>query len=391
MDFTYPRETERFRAEVRSWLADHLVGDYDRLGTGTELHEHDWPMRVAWERAMGQAGWIGLSWPKSFGGRAATPIEELVFAEEYARANGPTRAGTFGEGMLGPTLIHFGTTAQKQRFLPRILRGEEIWCQGFSEPGAGSDLASLSTSARLDGNEWVIDGQKVWTSQAHLSDWIFVLARTNADVPKHKGMSFLMVSLDQPGIEVRPIVDIAGGRHFCEVFFDGARTAADLIVGAPGDGWKLAMSTLGFERGTAFIGQLRRYGAEFDRLVSTTRERGMLGDRVVRQRVADLYIGLELMRFGLFRTVTALVNGAQPGPEASIGKLVWSQWHQDLGVLAMDVLGPDGMTVNDAGDRHDMQHGFLFARAHSIYAGASQIQRNIIGERILGLPKEPAG
>ena len=391
MDFTYPRETEHFRAEVRAWLGAHLVGEYRGLGTGTELDAHDWPLRLAWEREMGVGGWIGLSWPKAFGGREATPLEELVFAEEYARVGGPTRAGTFGEGMLGPTLIHFGTDAQKERFLPPILHGAEIWCQGFSEPGAGSDLAALSTRARLDGDEWVLDGQKVWTSQAHLSDWIFVLARTDPDAPKHRGVSFLLVRLDQPGIDIRPIVDIGGGRHFCEVFFDGARTAADLIVGVPGDGWKLAMATLGFERGTAFIGQLKRYAMEFSRVVSIARDRQLLDDPVIRQRVANLHIGLELMRFGLFRTVTSLVNGNQPGPEASIGKLQWSQWHQDLGVLAMDLLGPEGTIEHEPGTLHDMQHGFLFARAHSIYAGSSQIQRNIIGERVLGLPKEPAG
>jgi alkylation response protein AidB-like acyl-CoA dehydrogenase len=265
VDFTYPPEAEHFRAEIRAWLAANFVGEFRALGTGAEFSEADWELRLAWEREMGKGGWIGLEWPQAVGGRAATPMESLVFAEEYARAGGPTRAGTFGEGMLGPTLIHFGTDAQRERFLPPILRGDEIWCQGFSEPGAGSDLAAVSTRARRAGNEWVIDGQKVWTSQAHLSDWIFVLARTDADAAKHRGLSFLLVPLAQPGIEVRPLVDMVGGRHFCEVFFDGATTAADLIVGGPGDGWKLAIATLGFERGTAFIGQLKRYAVEWER------------------------------------------------------------------------------------------------------------------------------
>jgi alkylation response protein AidB-like acyl-CoA dehydrogenase len=204
MDFSYPPEAEAFRGEVRTWLAAHLVGDFRRLGGGAEFSEHDWPLRRAWEREMGAGGWIGLDWPTEHGGRAATALESLVFAEEYAAAGGPTRAGGFGEGLLGPTLIHFGTATQKDRFLPPILRGEEIWCQGFSEPGAGSDLAALSTRARLDGDVWVIDGQKVWTSQAHLSEWIFLLARTDPDAPKHKGISLLLVPLASPGSRSGP-------------------------------------------------------------------------------------------------------------------------------------------------------------------------------------------
>jgi alkylation response protein AidB-like acyl-CoA dehydrogenase len=393
MDFAYPPEVDSFRAEVRAWLAGHLTGEYLRLGASSEFGADDWPLRLAWEKEMGKGGWIGLSWPRAFGGREATVLEELVFAEEYARAGGPTRSGTFGEGMLGPTLMAFGTPEQKDRFLPPILRGEQVWCQGFSEPGAGSDLAGLSTRARLDGGEWIIDGQKVWTSQAHLSEWIFVLVRTDPDVARHRGISMLLVPLDQPGIDVRPLRDIAGGQHFCEVFFDGARTAADLIVGAPGDGWRIAMATLGFERGTAFIGQLVRYGNEMDRLIGLARERDRLGDATLRQRIAQLKIGYELMRYGLYRTVTSVLRDGRPGPEASIGKLQWSQWHQQLGELALDILGPDGVVTHpDQGAAlHEVQHGFLFSRAHTIYAGSSQVQRNIIGERVLGLPKEPAG
>ena len=389
MDFEYPADVSIFREEVRRWLDANVTDDFRALGTGSEFHAHDWDVRVAWEQTLGRDGWVGVSWPTEFGGRAATPMQQLVFAEEYARAGAPTRAGTFGEGLLGPTLIHFGTPTQKDRFLPQILSGTEIWCQGFSEPGAGSDLAGLTTCARLDGDEWIIDGQKVWTSQAQLSDWIFVLARTDSTpgAAKHRGISFLLVPLDQPGIEIRPLVDMAGGEHFCEVFFDDARTAADMIVGQPGDGWRIAMATLGFERGTAFMGQLRRYAAEFERTVEIARSRGAASDPVVRQTLADLKIGLELMRFGACRTITAVLRDGRPGPEASIGKLQWSQWHQQLTNATIDLLGASGL-VWDA-SLHEMQHAFIFSRAHTIYAGSSQVQRNIIGERVLGLPKDP--
>jgi alkylation response protein AidB-like acyl-CoA dehydrogenase len=390
MDFTYSPDEEAFRAEVRDWLDRHLVGAFTALGTGAEFSADDWKVRVAWEQELGRGGWIGLSWPRAHGGREASPIEELVFAEEYARAHGPTRAGTFGEGLLGPTLIHFGTEEQRARFLAPIRRGDEFWCQGFSEPGAGSDLAALSTRARLEGDEWVVDGQKVWTSQAQYADWIFALCRTDGGASKHQGISFLLLPMDQPGIDVRPLVELTGGDHFCEVFFDGAVTPASMIVGAPGDGWRIAMATLGFERGTALIGQLRHYADEWNRLRNLAGERGRLHDPVMRQRFADSYVGLEIMRFGAFRTITHVAGEGRPGPEASIGKLQWSHWHQQLGELAMDVLGPEATLHDDTPSLvHDLQQTFLFSRAHTIYAGSSQVQRNIIGERVLGLPKEP--
>jgi len=389
VDFDYPPESETFRAEVRSWLAEHLTAEFLALGVGGEFREEDWPLLMAWEREMGAGNWIGIDWPREYGGREATLMESLVFAEEYARAGGPVRVGTFGEGMIGPLLIHFGTDEQKQRFLPSILRGEMVWCQGFSEPDAGSDLAGLTTRARLDSDQWVIDGQKVWTSQANLADWIFVLVRTDPGSARHRGISLLMVPLDQPGIEIRPLADMVGGKHFCEVFFDGAVTAADMIVGEPGDGWKMGMAILGFERGTAFVGTLIRFAAEFDRLVAVARERGHTADPLVRQRLGDLYTGLIIMRLGLFRTITSVLRNRRPGPEASISKLQWSQWHQELGLLANELLGAEGTVLHEHGDLHDIEHSFLFSRSHTIYAGSSQVQRNIIGERVLGLPKEP--
>ena len=390
MDFNYSEAEESFRVSVRSWLSEHLVDEFAELGSGALFEFDQWPLRVAWEQELGRGGWIGLSWATEHGGQGADLMRELVFAEEYARAGGPVRAGTFGEGMLGPTLIHFGTDVQRRRFLPPILSGEEFWCQGFSEPGSGSDLASLTTCARLDGDEWAIDGQKLWTSQAQYADWIFVLCRTDPDVPKHKGISMLLVPLDQPGIEVRPLKELTGGDHFCEVYFDDARTTADMIVGTPGAGWGVAMATMGFERGSAFVGQLKRFAYEFSKLRGVARGPRPSSDPSMRQRFADAFVGLEIMRYGAFRMITNIVKQGRPGPEASIGKLQWSQWHQALGELANDVLGAEGMLYDgESGVAHDLQHSFLFSRAHTIYAGSSEVQRNIVGERVLGLPREP--
>lgn len=388
MDFDESPAAARFRAEVRTWMADHLVGDYARLGTSAEMGAEDWSVRVAWEQELGRAGWLGLTWPRTFGGREVSVAEELVFAQEYTAANGPQRAGFFGESLLGPTLITFGTPDQQARFLPPILRGEEYWCQGFSEPGAGSDLAGVRTSAVLDGDTWRIDGQKVWTSQAQFAQWIFVLCRTETDEIAHRALSYLLVPIDQPGVEVRPLVEMTGNDHFCEVFFDGAVTAADLVVGGRGNGWKTAMGTLGFERGTAFMAQQMRFAQEFDRLRRYAHGRGVLGDEVIRQKFAELYAELEIMRWSGLRNVTRFIRGEQPGPEGSIGKLFWSRWHQRLGLLATEIMGADALHHHAAeSDEHGFLHTFMFSRSHTIYAGSSEIQRNIIGERVLGLPR----
>ena len=388
MDFAYTPEEDALRDEVKTWLEGHLVGEAAQLGQSTRFTPEDWKVRVTWEQELGRGGWVGLSWPRTFGGREATVTEELVFAQEYALADGPVRAGFFGESLLGPTLIAFGSEEQQARFLPAILRGEEYWCQGFSEPGAGSDLASVTTRAVVDGDAWRVDGQKVWTSQAQFADWIFVLCRTEKDSQRHHGLSLLLVPMDQPGVDVRPLVEMTGSDHFCEVFFDGARTGADHVVGAPGTGWEVAMGTLGFERGTAFLAQQLRFAKEFELVVTLARAKGATGDSVVRQRLARCYAGLEIMRYSGYRTVTRIAQQGRPGPEASTGKLQWSTWHQELGELAADLLGPES-TINLPGDNRfaELQHSFLFSRADTIYAGSSEVQRNIIGERVLGLPR----
>jgi alkylation response protein AidB-like acyl-CoA dehydrogenase len=384
MDFDYTPEEREFRAQVRSWLDEHLTDELRALGDDWD----DPAPRLAWERKLGDANWIGLSWPQQYGGRGATVIEQLIFSEEYARAGAPARA-PFGEGLLGPTVIALGTDAHKERFLRPILEGKEQWCQGFSEPEAGSDLAAVRTRARLDGDEWVIDGQKIWTSQATMADWIFVLARTDPDVPKHKGLSFLLVPMDQPGVEVRPIRNMTGGNEFNEVFFEGARTKADLVVNGPGGGWAVAMATLGFERGTAFLGMQVRFANELDRVIALAKESGKNTDPVLRQKLAALYGELQIMKYSGFRTLTQVLRTGAPGPEASVGKLFWSQWAQRLGDVEMDVLGPAGEIVGPGYALSPLQHSYLFSRAHTIYAGASEIQRNIVSERVLKMPRDP--
>jgi alkylation response protein AidB-like acyl-CoA dehydrogenase len=385
MDFAFSPEDEVFRHEIRSWLAEHLTDELRAIGRTTLARPAAWERRVAWERELASDGWVGLSWPAAVGGREASLLQRLIFDEEYTAADAPPRAGFFGEQLLGPTMIIHGTEEQKQRFLPGILRGETFWCQGYSEPGAGSDLANVSTGARRDGDDWVIDGQKVWTSLAQFADWIFVLCRTDPDAPRHRGLSLLLCPLDQPGIEIRPIRQLTGDSEFNEVFFDEARTASNLVLGGEGAGWSVAMSVLGFERSTAFLAQQRDFVREYMALVDHVRQRGMRADPLVRDRLAAAWTGLEIMRFTGLRTVSAISSGKTPGPEVSIGKLFWSHWHQRLVELAMDLGGPESMIL--PGDELDeLQHGFLFSRQDTIAAGSSEIQRSIIGDRVLGLP-----
>ena len=375
-----------FRTEVREWLAANLVGEYADLGgAGGPGREHEgFDVRQRWEKVLGAAGWIGLGWPTEHGGRGASLVQQVVFAEEYARAGAPARVGHIGENLLAPTVIAFGTPEQQQRFLPAILAGDELWCQGYSEPNAGSDLANVQTRADRDGDEWVLTGQKVWTSLALQSEWCFVLARTDADSKRHQGLSYLLVPMKQDGIDVRPIVQITGTSEFNEVFFDGARTSVDNTVGEPGDGWKVAMGTLAFERGVSTLAQQVGFEREYDAVVNAARERGISDDPVVRDRLADARIGLHVVRQLALKTLTTDDPGA-----ASVSKLVWANWHRQLGELAMEVLGEEA-TVADAFpyELSDLQRLALFVRSDTIYGGSNEIQRNIIAERVLGLPKE---
>ncbi|GAA0364402.1 acyl-CoA dehydrogenase family protein [Actinoallomurus spadix] len=378
-----------FRAEVRAWLEANLTGEFaGARGLGGPGREHEgFALRRAWERRLGEAGWTCLGWPKAYGGRDATLEQQVVFHEEYARANAPHRVGDIGEGLIGPTIIDFGTEEQRRRFLPPIRYGDELWCQGYSEPEAGSDLANVQTRAEPRGGEWVITGQKVWTSLAHLADWCFVLCRTEAGSKRHHGLSYLLVPMRQPGVEVRPIVQLTGTGEFNEVFFDGARTDAACVLGAPGDGWRVALATLGYERGASTLGRQIGFRREFEQVVAAARRTGAAADPVLRDRLVQSWIELEIMRLNALRTLSSLAAG-EPGPEASITKLYWSEWHRRLGELAMAALGDEAL-IAEAGpyELSDLQRLYLFSRADTIYAGSSEIQRNIIAERTLGLPR----
>ncbi len=388
MDLRFSAEDEAFRAEVREWLEDNLTGEFaEARGLGGMGREHEgFDARLAWEKHLGANGWTCVGWPKEHGGRGATLTQQVIFAEEYTRAEAPARVNHMGENLLGPTDIAFGTREQQQRFLPPIVRGEELWCQGYSEPDAGSDLANVKTRAVLDGDEWSITGQKVWTSLAQWADWCFVVCRTNPDAPKHRGISYILCPMRQPGVEIRPIVQLTGTSEFNEVFFDDARTARDNVVGDIDGGWKVAMGTLGFERGVSTLAQQIGFERELTRIIECARKNGRVSDPLIRQRLADAFTGLRLLRYNALRTMSS----DKPGPEASIFKLHWASWHRALGELAMDVLGMDAMVAEAAPyDLSTLQSLFLFSRADTIYGGSNQIQRNIIGEQALGLPREP--
>jgi alkylation response protein AidB-like acyl-CoA dehydrogenase len=391
MDLTYSAEDEAFRDEVRTWLEENLSGEFaDLRGRGGPGREHEaFDERVAWDRHLAAAGWTCLGWAEEHGGRGLSLLQQVIFHEEYAEADAPARVSHICEELLGPTLIAFGTEAQKQRFLPGIRNVTDLWCQGYSEPGAGSDLASVATRARLEGDHWVVDGQKVWTSLAHVADWCFVLARTEPGSRRHAGLSYLLVPMRQHGVDVRPIEQLTGTSEFNEVFFDGARTESSLVVGQPGEGWKVAMGTLGFERGVSTIGQQVGFARELDGVVAMARENGAIDDPVIRDRLVRARMGLEVMRLNALRTLAGFSTGSE-GPEASISKLVWATWHRSLGELAMEVAGASSLVA--AGPAYDLdrwQRLFLFTRADTIYGGSNEIQRNIISERVLGLPREP--
>ncbi|WP_322756347.1 acyl-CoA dehydrogenase family protein [Frankia sp. Cas3] len=389
MDVAVTAQDRQFQEEARSWIADHLTGDFRTiLGVGGPADDTAWELRREWEKLLAKDKWLNISWPVEYGGRGGTLAQEIIFQVEHARAQAPYWVGVHGRDLFGPTLLAFGTPEQKARFLPKITAVEEFWGQGFSEPEAGSDLAGLRTRAELDGDEWVINGQKIWMTFGDYADWLYVLCRTDPDAPKHRGISMILVPRHQPGVEVRPIRNMAGGAEFAEVFFTEARTSKDLVVGEVNGGWRVVMGTLGNERGgTTVLPFQAGFEREMRALIDLVRSRP--SDPVLRDRIASAYVGLRVMQAMNIRTISRAVANAHPGPESSISKLFWSTWHRDFGELLMDATGAGSMLVKDDYRLSLFQASFLNSRAETIYGGAVEIQRNVLGEQVLGLPKEP--
>ncbi len=400
---TYTDEAQVFRDKITAFLAEHLPAKWQ--GIGALDHDQAAEFTGQWRDILRDNKMLAATWPTEYGGAGLTALESVIMAEEFQKAGVPTGGpnDVFGIQMVGNTIIHWGTEEQKRHFLPRIISGEDIWCQGYSEPNAGSDLGNLGCRATLDGDEWVIDGQKIWTSAGHLANWIFVLTRTDPDAPKHRGITFLLCPMDQPGVEVRPIEMISGESEFNEVFFSEARTPKENVIGEPNGGWAVAMTLLGYERGEAAATTPVAFRGELDRLTELARQRGRTGDPLIRQRLMWCHSKVEIMRYLGMRTLTRFLAGDQPGADASIFKLYWSEYHKVVTELAVDILGPEAMhfvgklpgsafSTDSPGAPNDSGSWlgtFLNARAGTIYAGTSQVQRNIIGEMVLGLPKEP--
>jgi alkylation response protein AidB-like acyl-CoA dehydrogenase len=406
MDLTYPPEAERFRKEIRAWLEENLPAGwfegFELTGAERARFNDDWVQKLY------DGGWICASWPAEYGGKGLSTMENVVLAEEFARARAPMRADFFGDTLVGPTILQWGTEEQKQQFLPEILTGQIRWCQGFSEPNSGSDLASLKTSAVLDGEEWVINGQKVWTTQAQYADYCFLLARTDPAASKHKGISYLLVPMKQPGIEVRPITQPDGTAEFNEVFFDDARCPKENVVGGVNNGWVVANTTLAHERGMSATTSFRRFADEFDAMVAAAQANGAIADPTVRQRLMRYHTKIEILRINGLRSLSATVTGKKDAGVAALGatnKMFWSEMHREAMELALDIYGAASLLA-DAGPEGSawpatmratgkgayrvspMLSAFFFSRSETIWGGTAEIQRNIVGERVLGLPRD---
>ena len=411
MDLTYPPEAEEFRREIRSWLEANLPQGWFEPGFELSPAERD-GFAKGWNEKLCEGGWICATWPKEYGGRGLTTMQGVVLNEEFARAGAPLRGDFFGDTLVGPTILQWGSEEQKKKFLPGILSGSISWCQGFSEPEAGSDLAALKCRAELDGDEWVINGQKVWTTQAQHADYVFLLARTDPDGPKHKGISYLLVPMKQDGVDVRPIVQPDGSAEFNEVFFTNARCPKDNVVGGLNNGWAVAMTTLGFERGTSATTSHRRFQRELDGIVGMAKANGKAADPLVRQELVRAYSKVKIMEINGLRALTGVLTKRSPaevypGSLGATNKMFWSEYHRDVMELAINILGLDGQILTGGGATEEnipgygrrigradypvsvTQASFFFSRSETIWGGAAQIQRNIVGERVLGLPKEP--
>jgi alkylation response protein AidB-like acyl-CoA dehydrogenase len=392
MDLTWSAEEDAFRAEVAEWLRAN-VPQTDKV-LGEDEFDDDaasFEFRRDWQRKLGEAGYLAMHWPKEYGGGGRSLVEQVIFNEEYAKANAPQPVNSLGLNLVGPTLMTHGTEEQRKRFLRNILTATEIWCQGYSEPNAGSDLAGLQTKAELVGDEFVINGQKIWTTLAPFGDWIFVLCRTDPSAPKHQGISYILCDMHQPGVEMRPIKQMTGTSGFGEVFFTNARTPKDMLVGTLNDGWRVAMTTLMFERGGNILGsavRFRRMMTALKQLAETAKHNGgsAIEDPVIRRELGKRLVEVELLRRNSERAMSPLLNGDPPGPESSMGKLYWSEWYVRATELAMEILGHTGLRTEAS---NYWLTEYLAARASTIYTGTSEIQRNILAERVLGLPRGP--
>ena len=396
MDFSLTPDQDAFRQTVRTWLKANLPREWKDLGRSDIPRIEAYEILKQWQRKLYDAGFIGLTWPKEYGGRGLTFVEELILQEEIALGKAPPILNVIGVGMAGPTIIAYGTEEQKKRYPPKILSCEEIWAQGYSEPNAGSDLASLQTRAVKDGEHWVINGQKVWTSFAQVADWMILLARTDPNAARHKGITYFLLDMKLPGIVVKPLRQITGDSEFNEVFFDNVRVHESQVLGAVNNGWQVGITTLMYERLTLGFGLQMRLRIALDGLFELARRveksgRVVTQDPLARQKLAQLWIDTECLRLTGARAITKLLRGEMPGPEASAGKMVWVETHQKLQELAMELEGPYAQLAKGsdrAVDGGAWQHSFLRSRANSIEGGTTEIQKNIIAERVLGLPKD---
>ena len=396
MDFTLTSDQEAFRERVRAWLKTNIRADWQRRIGGSDVPRPEaYEFLRQWQRKLHEAGFIGLTWPKDAGGQGLTFMEEVILHEEMALAKAPPILNILGVGMAGPTIVAYGTDAQRKRYPEKILSCEEVWCQGYSEPNSGSDLASLQTRAVKDGEHYVINGQKVWTSLAHIADWMMLLARTDPDAPRHKGITYFLLDMKSPGVTVKPLKQITGDPEFNEVFFDNVRVHESQVLGEVNGGWQVGLTTLMYERLALGFGLQVRLRITLESLIEMARKveksgRVVTKDPVMRQKLAQLWIDTESLKYMGARAITKLLKGEMPGPEASAGKMVWVETHQKLQELAMEIEGPYAQLMKGsewAIDGGSWQYTFLRSRANSIEGGTTEIQKNIIGERVLGLPK----
>ena len=405
MDLTYPPEAESFRKEIRTWLEENLPSGWFEPGFSMTKDERQ-RFNETWTAKLFAGGWICAGWPVEYGGKGLSLMDQVVLNEEFAKANAPMRADFFGDTLVGPTILQWGTDEQKREFIPGILNGSIAWCQGFSEPNAGSDLAGLKTTATLDGDEWIINGQKVWTTQAQHADYVFLLTRTDPNAPQHAGISYLLVPMHQDGVDVRPITQVDGSAEFNEVFFTNARCPKDNVVGGVNNGWKVAMTTLGFERGSSSTTGYRRFLKEWEAIVTEARRVGKADDDLVREDLVKAWSKVKIMEINGYRSLTDALNDTHNAALlGACNKMFWSEAHRSSMDLAINILGMQGQILTGKGPiagpsgalrrgREDypvseLQASFFFSRSETSWGGTAEIQRNIIGERALGLPKEP--